>query len=831
MFFPTEKVHAAAQCYQQNGFPIPLAAIGSQAQCISPNIWSDTPPPSTYETMGSPAPQLQTPESAPSSPACDGFFSCIWSLTTGGLAAMMGKIIAPIVSGLAWLLMKILSLFLMIAGLLLNFTLDVTVLQMADRIKNMTGINVAWKVIRDLMNIGFIFMLLYQGIKLIISQDSVESIRKFIIGIVLASLLINFSLFFTKIIIDSSNIATIGIYNTIIGDTGSTSTGLDRGLSNAFMNALGIQQFWSFDATNPLGGTEDDYSHMTTNIMACILIIVTTVVFLAISIMFIVRYITLVFLLALSPIAYMGMAFKGLEGPANRWWKTLWGQVIFAPLYMLMTWVTLTLIAGNFTTESATINLGSTTVAASANIFFNFAIIIGLTIASLFIAKDYSTQGASAVGKLSAGMMSFAGGAVFGGAGAMMRRTVGAGANSAANDEKLKERAANGSRMAQAQLAAYRYAGKSSFDARRSAVGGSIADATGVNFGKGTQGIPFMGNAKAGEGGYEKTLKDRAEAEKKYIESLKPDDATSDTYKENAKTEAARVLSSRERLKKYEDMDEDARREFFVQNPKELENYTQAKADVERMKELEALDEEKRKKYYEEHPEEEEEFVKKRKELADAAQAAKTAAEEAKAAIDAKVAESKATMERLAAELKTAETAAKFGLGTAEEAITLKNAQDAFNSETEKQKNLNKEIEQEKEALKNKVDVRQKAEQAITENTKTEKDKRMAILSDEHQALVFDSQEKGQSLYQKRGEAYASSIETRAIYNPKRLWRGAKSDSQPNKAAAAAVRKAVKEKKSTQKLEDILKDYAKENNKAEDKKEESPKPEGGAGEA
>lgn len=448
---------------------------------------------------------IKETESANSSSSCSGILGWAFCFTT----ATAGKIIAPIISGLAWLIMKILSLFLMIAGLLLNFTLDVTVLQMADRIKGMTGINIAWKVLRDLMNIGFIFMLLYQGIRLIISQDSIDSIRKFIIGIVLASLLINFSLFFTKVIIDASNIATIGIYNTIIGDTDSKSTGADRGLSNAFMNALGVQQFFSWDATNPIGNVEDDYSHMTSNIMACILIIITTVVFLAISIMFIVRYVVLIFLLALSPVAYMGMAFKGLEKMSSKWWATLWGQVIFAPLYMLMTWVTLTLIAGNFTTSSATIELGSTTVAASANIFFNFAIIIGLTIASLFIAKDYSTQGAGEVKKFSEGMMSFAGGAVFGGAGAGLRNTVGRLGLRGTNVEELEARVAKGGvdgQRAQARLAL----ATGSFDARKSKVVESTTSAAGINFGKG---LPF--NPKAGEGGRAAVLsgnkKDREE--------------------------------------------------------------------------------------------------------------------------------------------------------------------------------------------------------------------------------------------------------------------------------------------------------------------------------
>lgn len=409
--------------------------------------------------------------------------------------------IPKILSMLVYLVMKILSFFLSLAGLLLNETIQITIMQMTDRINAMSGINVAWKVLRDLMNIGFIFMLLYQGIKLIISQDSIDSIRSFIIGIVLASLFINFSLFFTKVLIDTSNIATVGIYNTIVGDAESASTGLDRGLSNALMSALGIQSFFSYDviATGPV---KDNYAQLTANVMACILIIVSTIVFLAIAAMLITRYIVLILLLTLSPIAYMGMAFTGLKKYSDKWWETLWGQLIFAPLYMLMTWITLTLIVGNFTSKMDPIQLGAWSMAATTNIFFNYVLIIGLTIASLFIAKEYSTKGASEVGKMSSAITSFAGGAVMGGSAWAGRRGIGSLALGNSNKEELEQRVAEGGwqgRRAQARLAL----ATSSFDARKTGIVEKVSKQTGVNFGSG---VPF--NPKAGEGGRAATVAD-----------------------------------------------------------------------------------------------------------------------------------------------------------------------------------------------------------------------------------------------------------------------------------------------------------------------------------
>ncbi|MCB6574800.1 hypothetical protein LI165_12305, partial [Phascolarctobacterium faecium] len=84
------------------------------------------------------------------------------------------------------------SLILWIAGSLLNFVITETIVNMATNINKMEGINIAWKVIRDIMNIAFIFLLIYEGAKMIAGQSDTGKVKKFITGIVLASLLINF---------------------------------------------------------------------------------------------------------------------------------------------------------------------------------------------------------------------------------------------------------------------------------------------------------------------------------------------------------------------------------------------------------------------------------------------------------------------------------------------------------------------------------------------------------------------------------------------------------------------------------------------------------------
>ncbi len=414
---------------------------------------------------------------------------------TGGWSSWLNPLKwAPSLLGFVfyWIL-KVVSLFMGLTGLLLNFVINTTVVNMSSGIKNMIGINYAWKIVRDLLNMVFIFILVYYGILLILSLKSTQEIRRFIVAIVVASILVNFSLFFTKVIIDASNVVTIGIYNFTLGENLKDDK---YGLSNAYQNSLGLQGFFSKDSItlDNLGG--DNFSYLTVNVMGSILFLVVSFVFLAISVMFTIRYLVLLILLALSPIAYLGTAIPGLGGYSKQWWEVLWGQVLFAPIYMIMTLVVLTLMnSGGFI--GGKINYSQWPNIASANqvaagssvqLLFNFALVIGLTIASLVIAKKYSTQGATQIGKLTSSATALAGGAVFGGAARLGRNTVGRAGNAIANSERMKDASVSDNffkrNLAKAGLATGNRAATSSFDVRASNVGKTTIGQLGVDFGK-----------------------------------------------------------------------------------------------------------------------------------------------------------------------------------------------------------------------------------------------------------------------------------------------------------------------------------------------------------
>lgn len=472
----------------------------------------------------------------------------MWS--TAGIIECFFALLEP----LGNLIITIAAFFLGLAGWLLDFVLTETIVNMSANIKKFAGINTVWELVRDLINIVFIFILIWEGIKMIIGLSSTDYVKKFIGFLVLASLLVNFSLFFTKVMVDASNAVTIGLYNAIstqetsavpIEDNENMKVG---NLAGQYMKSLGLTNFYSgatFQGT--IGGSNQ--GQFIILILGSVLFVITAFVFFAVSMLFIIRYITVLVLLMLSPVAFMGMALQPIKGYSNEWWNSLRGQLIFPPVYMFMNFVVLTLISSEgfiVSNESGAVVAGEQ---SSISLVFNFIIIIGLALFTLITAKKTASEGSSMIGQATGMLNSFAGKALLGTSAAVtswgMRKTIGARALRESENEDLKARAAAGDKRAQARLATARKLASSSFDIRATSGLQKVAKATGVDLGKGS-----IFNEKAGVGGYKKHLEQKTDAEKKYIESLKPSDAWKDEEKKRINQEHEEVKNRAEEQNK-----------------------------------------------------------------------------------------------------------------------------------------------------------------------------------------------------------------------------------------------------------------------------------------
>lgn len=304
------------------------------------------------------------------------------------------------------------------AGQVLENTMYYSVVKMGsfinevDPAKGIGGtIVLVWQFFRDLANMCFIFVLLYAGIKMILNIDT--NFQTVLRNVIIAGLLINFSMFFTKIPIDISNIFSIQIFNAITGfkAAGVSTSPIYSGLSGEFMNALRIQTFYS-PGSNPIGsataaaGNSIDAKFFVTVIMTSVTMLIASAVFIAISGMFIIRFFKLIYLMMISPFYFLGKILPkfGANSLGGYWEKELLKQCIFAPTFFIMMFVAvLFLRSPGF---SNTLSIGLTTTFSDGlagdgiklgSLVFSYVLIMMMMVGSLKAAIDAGGVGGTYV--------------------------------------------------------------------------------------------------------------------------------------------------------------------------------------------------------------------------------------------------------------------------------------------------------------------------------------------------------------------------------------------------------------------------------------------------
>lgn len=289
-------------------------------------------------------------------------------------------------------ILSVASMFTYVGGKSLDMSLTTTVFEMGKHINNVDGnlgnkINDTWKIIRDICNLAFIFGFVYIGIRTIIDPES-ASTKRFLSKIIIGALLINFSLFFVKFIVDFSNFTAYHIYNAMVSGEGS--------LSATVADMLGIVSI--FKAPDPI-----QFAQITGGgmfwffVLGAILLLVVAFVFFAAAIHLVVRFVALILIMVGSPILFAATVFPQTEHYASDMWKKLISYSFFAPAFLLLLLISLTLVQGLGT---AIVPPGSSFVDAmkrgsgdagaaigSMGIILNFVITIFFFIQSLIIAQ------------------------------------------------------------------------------------------------------------------------------------------------------------------------------------------------------------------------------------------------------------------------------------------------------------------------------------------------------------------------------------------------------------------------------------------------------------
>src|SRR6185503_9004054 len=212
-------MHSALK--QHNKFIISLVLLGILLASFAPAIGH-------AETASS---TNNTPASQPSSTPVD--------FCSGGLG--------PCLAGLVYIIPAISADIAFIAAFFFDAMAQLT---LSSTGYGINFLQTGWQISLSLANIAFLLILIYIALTIMFEADTAGTMRMLSMLIVMA-LLVNFSFFITRVVIDGGNLLATQFYNNIHAETfaqeGGASSNIAKGISTVGLNAENMR-----DLTQPI---------------------------------------------------------------------------------------------------------------------------------------------------------------------------------------------------------------------------------------------------------------------------------------------------------------------------------------------------------------------------------------------------------------------------------------------------------------------------------------------------------------------------------------------------------------------------------------------------
>ena len=309
--------------------------------------------------------------------------------------------------------------FVGIAGNVFNFALGVSINNAYYTSANVSPIIAGWAFSRDIVNIFFIFALLFIAIATILGIESYGA-KALLARLIIIALLINFSLLATQAVIYVTNALAYQLYSTL--PAGSTSYLLNTSDANfrkdatgALMKGLLDQKIFNSNpntlkvgpvAQNNENAVNINLTVLVTLVAGIFILLFAAFIFIVGAFFFAARMAVLFLLMVLAPFGFVFLILPSTKGYAQKWWTTLQSQAIFAPAFIFFLIITvrmteqsglLTNIANNIKTRG-----GSVTELLFLVIMQNLIIFLMLG-GGLIIAKQLGVYGADGAMKMATG--------------------------------------------------------------------------------------------------------------------------------------------------------------------------------------------------------------------------------------------------------------------------------------------------------------------------------------------------------------------------------------------------------------------------------------------
>lgn len=245
------------------------------------------------------------------------------ALSPVNLVVFVFKLVAFIVN-------YILGLLLTLAGYFIQWMLSLNLEVLGP---SNTLLYVGWSIVRDVANLGFVFVIIVIAFATILRFKE-YGYKQLLVRLIMAAILVNFSLAIAGVFIDFSHVVTNFFLKRINPDGGVISLHI--------VDAFGPQRLVLQD-DDPIPPDPAEESSVFTQIGASAFMSIGSLVFgiiftalavivmLVFAFMLLARYLHLTFLLLISPIVWLFYVVPQLSGQFTRWWSEFMRWVFFAP--------------------------------------------------------------------------------------------------------------------------------------------------------------------------------------------------------------------------------------------------------------------------------------------------------------------------------------------------------------------------------------------------------------------------------------------------------------------------------------------------------------------
>ncbi|MCE9643237.1 MAG: hypothetical protein K8Q97_02800 [Candidatus Andersenbacteria bacterium] len=281
----------------------------------------------------------------------------------------------------------ILSLINWLASFILEFlgNLVITMVGQGQYISS-NLVQATWPFVQGLANLGFIVALLYIAFATTLRLESVStSVQKLLPKLLIAALLVNFSLVIGGLMIDMSRVA-MAVEINLMGGGQVTAKNFTAKLieRSEIVNekVAGLQD----------PGTNSNFiAIMSRLIQQSFFTIALTAGMGIIAINLFVRYIALIMLLMVSPLAYLAFALPKTSGYASAWWGMFIKWVLYGPIVFFF--LLIIIQVQNISPELPSDVTTDTSWQTSFNAMLHFIVVI-----ALFFIANYAGKRVAGVG-------------------------------------------------------------------------------------------------------------------------------------------------------------------------------------------------------------------------------------------------------------------------------------------------------------------------------------------------------------------------------------------------------------------------------------------------